>query len=75
MLHSPVAKPVACLTEAPAFDVVLDHLAMLEREINTFLRLTSEAVIRGLRDTFPQLPKQPTPREVFLKLRELRNDW
>jgi hydroxyacylglutathione hydrolase len=47
----------------------------LEREINPFLRLTSKAVIDGLRETFPRMPEEPTPREVFLKLRELRNHW
>ena len=56
-------------------DVPLVTTLALEREINTFLRLTSKAVINGLRETFPRMPVEPTPREVFLKLRELRNDW
>ena len=47
----------------------------LEREINTFMRLDSPAVIARLRETFPDLPSEPDPRTVFLKLRELRNDW
>jgi hydroxyacylglutathione hydrolase len=47
----------------------------LEREINTFFRLTSSSVIRRLREAFPDLPDQPDPRTVFLKLRELRNKW
>ncbi len=47
----------------------------LEREINTFFRLTSKTVIRKLRDSFPAMPKDPSPREVFLRLRELRNHW
>lgn len=46
-----------------------------EREINTFLRLQSESVIARLREAFPALPEKPSPREVFLKLRELRNSW
>jgi len=47
----------------------------LERRINTFMRLGSPAVIASLRDIFPDLPQQPDPAEVFLKLRELRNSW
>jgi len=42
---------------------------------HTFLRLTSPTVIAKLRETFPDLPDQPDPRTVFLKLRELRNKW
>ena len=47
----------------------------LEREINTFFRLRSPAVIRRLREAFPDLPDAPDPKTVFLKLRELRNKW
>ncbi|TAK44368.1 MAG: hydroxyacylglutathione hydrolase [Betaproteobacteria bacterium] len=47
----------------------------VEREINTFFRLTSPAVIAQLRKAFPDLPEKPDPRTVFLKLRELRNRW
>ena len=47
----------------------------LEREINTFFRLTSPSVIRRLREAFPDLPDTPDPKTVFLKLRELRNKW
>ena len=47
----------------------------LEKEINTFFRLHSPVVIARLRDAFPDLPEQPDPRTVFLKLRELRNSW
>jgi hydroxyacylglutathione hydrolase len=46
-----------------------------EREINTFFRLQSLSVIRRLRESFPELQQKPDPREVFLKLRELRNRW
>jgi hydroxyacylglutathione hydrolase len=28
-----------------------------------------------LRESFPDLPEEPDPRTVFLKLRELRNRW
>lgn len=47
----------------------------VEMEINTFLRLRSPAVIARLREVFPDLPDEPDPRTVFLKLRELRNRW
>ncbi|NJN40355.1 MAG: hydroxyacylglutathione hydrolase [Gammaproteobacteria bacterium] len=47
----------------------------VERQVNTFFRLTSPAVIAALRETFPDLPGNPDPRTVFLKLRELRNKW
>ena len=47
----------------------------VERDINTFFRLTSPGVIAKLREAFPDLPEKPDPRAVFLKLRELRNKW
>jgi hydroxyacylglutathione hydrolase len=47
----------------------------LEKEINTFFRLSSPSVIRRLREAFPDLPDQPDARTVFLRLRELRNTW
>jgi hydroxyacylglutathione hydrolase len=47
----------------------------LEKEINTFFRLTSPSVIRRLREAFPDLPDEPDQKTVFVKLRELRNKW
>jgi len=47
----------------------------VEREINTFFRLSSPSVIATLRAAFPDLPDNPDERTVFLKLRELRNSW
>jgi hydroxyacylglutathione hydrolase len=47
----------------------------LEKEINTFFRLQSPSVITRLREAFPDLPERPDARTVFLKLRELRNNW
>lgn len=46
-----------------------------EKQFNTFLRLTSPSVIAKLRESFPDLPEQPDPKTVFVKLRELRNQW
>ncbi|MGH7091299.1 MAG: hydroxyacylglutathione hydrolase C-terminal domain-containing protein, partial [Stellaceae bacterium] len=47
----------------------------LEKEINTFFRLSSPLVIQRLREVFSDLPEHPDARTVFLKLRELRNKW
>ena len=47
----------------------------LERDINTFMRLDSPTVIARLQEQFPEIGDQPEPRTVFLKLRELRNNW
>ena len=47
----------------------------LEKEINAFFRLHSPSVIARLREAFPDLPDEPSPKEVFLRLRELRNRW
>lgn len=46
-----------------------------EKHINSFFRLSSPLVIARLRERFPDLPEQPSPREVFVRLRELRNSW
>ena len=46
-----------------------------ERQINTFFRLDSPAVIARLREQFPEIGDHPEARTVFLKLRELRNSW
>ena len=47
----------------------------LEKEINTFFRLQSPSLIAKLRETFPDLPDEPDPKTVFIKLREMRNSW
>lgn len=47
----------------------------LEKEVNTFFRLHSSSVIAGLREAFPNLPDKPDSKTIFLKLRELRNQW
>ncbi|MEE2983849.1 MAG: hydroxyacylglutathione hydrolase [Pseudomonadota bacterium] len=47
----------------------------LEKEINTFFRLRSPTVIEKLREAFSDLPEGPDSKTVFLKLRELRNNW
>ena len=47
----------------------------LERQINTFLRLDSPAVRAGIKQKFPDVGDDPDAKTVFLKLRELRNNW
>ena len=47
----------------------------MERDHNTFMRLDSEGVVAGLRSQFADLPASPPARDVFRKLRELRNRW
>jgi hydroxyacylglutathione hydrolase len=46
-----------------------------ELAINSFFRLSEPGLIDTLRARVPGLPARPTPREVFLCLRELRNRW
>jgi hydroxyacylglutathione hydrolase len=46
-----------------------------EREINPFFRLQQPELIEGLRAIEVALPPRPSPREVFLLLRQLRNSW
>lgn len=46
-----------------------------ERKINSFLRLKNPAIINKLKSSFPGLPKNPSEKEVFIALRELRNNW
>ena len=57
-------------TNAP----LVSNLA-LEKEINTFFRLHNPTVIARLKERFTDLPDNPDAKTVFLKLRELRNDW
>ncbi len=47
----------------------------LEKEINSFFRLHSPTLIARLREAFPEMPEDPDPKTVFVKLRELRNQW
>ena len=53
---------------------VITNLEM-EYNINTFFRLSSSTIIERLRDNFPELPSNPSKKEVFLLLRQLRNKW
>jgi len=46
-----------------------------EKQINAFFRLQNSVIVNRLREAFPDMPEQPDPRTVFLRLRELRNHW
>ncbi len=46
-----------------------------EKEINTFFRLENPEIIARLHEVFPDIGSHPDRRTVFLKLRQLRNDW
>ena len=46
-----------------------------EKSFNVFFRLRNPAIIEKLREKFPGLPAEPDAKTVFLKLRELRNNW
>jgi hydroxyacylglutathione hydrolase len=56
-------------------DSALITTMAMELEVNTFFRLQNASVIARLREAFPELGESPDPREVFLRLRELRNSW
>ena len=55
-------------------NALVTTLAM-EKEINTFFRLDSPGVIARLQEDYPEIGDAPSPKDVFLKLRELRNSW
>jgi hydroxyacylglutathione hydrolase len=59
--RAPLAMPVTTLAD--------------ERRFNAFFRLQNPDVIEHLRERFPELGSRPTAREVFVRLRELRNRW
>ncbi len=67
----------ALLPQVTGQDPASGHITTLgeEKTINTFMRLDSASVIAALREQFPDLPEQPDAKTVFVKLRELRNQW
>jgi hydroxyacylglutathione hydrolase len=46
-----------------------------ERKINSFFRLNSPGIIAGLQEKVPDFPRNPSEKDVFIALRELRNHW
>jgi len=59
--HDPASAPILTLAD--------------ERRLNSFFRLDRPSLIDGLRARVPSLSRSPSAREVFLALRELRNNW
>lgn len=53
---------------------LISTLAM-EKQINTFFRLHNRTIIAKLQAEFPDMAEDPSPKEVFLRLRQLRNKW
>lgn len=72
---NPRAQSLLREVESEGPENALVSTLALEREVNTFFRLENPAVIAKLREAFPDLKDNPDPETVFLKLRELRNDW
>ena len=56
-------------------DHALVSTLSVEKQVNSFFRLHNPVIISRLREAFPDLPENPDPKTVFLKLRELRNSW
>ena len=55
-------------------DAFITTLA-IEKQVNTFFRLSNPTIISMLQHEFPDFPKDPDQKTVFLKLRALRNEW
>ncbi|MDY6932956.1 MAG: hydroxyacylglutathione hydrolase [Spirochaetota bacterium] len=47
----------------------------MEKDINTFFRITSPTIVANLSKKFPDISNNPSPKDVFVKLRTLRNQW
>ena len=71
------AAAAAMLIEVAGHDPARAAVTTLatEQQVNGFMRLTSASLIARLRESFPELPENPDPQTVFVKLRELRNRW
>lgn len=63
----------SCQNQDPA-NALVTTLA-LERDINSFFRLQEPSLIAKLAADFPDIGDTPDAKTVFLKLRELRNNW
>jgi hydroxyacylglutathione hydrolase len=64
----------SAIADLPALEMPVTTLAE-EKHFNSFFRLHSPEIIARLRLQFADLPESPSPRDVFLKLRQLRNTW
>ncbi|MBV1906593.1 MAG: hydroxyacylglutathione hydrolase [Pseudomonadales bacterium] len=73
--NAEAAKLLTSLQEKYDPDQAIVTSLAQEQKINTFFRLDNPSVISRLRETFPEMSDKPDEREVFVKLRALRNDW
>lgn len=48
---------------------------LMEKAVNTFFRLDSPTIVAKLQQEFDDMSDKPSDKEVFLKLRALRNHW
>ncbi|MEY4762632.1 MAG: hypothetical protein RLZZ200_2488 [Pseudomonadota bacterium] len=72
--NADAARVLADTAPRAALDMPVTTLGE-EKTFNTFFRLQNPEVIARLRERFPDLPEHPAPKDVFLRLRELRNSW
>ena len=65
------------LEQVTAQDLQQPYVSTLqvERQINTFFRLGNASVKAQLKLAFPDAPDDMDEQTVFMKLRELRNNW
>ena len=56
-------------------DAALVSTLAIEKQVNTFFRLHNPSIIANLQKEFPDMDEHPDPKQVFIKLRELRNKW
>ena len=69
-------KAIDLLTKAKSEDFSINYVSSLKNElnINTFFRLKETSIINSIIDKGEEL-KDSSPKEVFLALRRLRNNW
>ena len=69
-------KAIDLLTKAKSEDFSINYVSSLKNElnINTFFRLKETSIINSIIDKGEEL-KDSSPKEIFLALRRLRNNW
>ena len=69
-------KAIDLLTKAKSEDFSINYVSSLKNElnINTFFRLKEKSIINSIIDKGEEL-RDSSPKEVFLALRRLRNNW
>ena len=75
VLTTPVTPGTSVVAPPPLGRVFASDTGIIFSAIKPDKVMDFETVIAKLREAFPDLPDNPEPRTVFLKLRELRNSW